>query len=57
MRYFVIASRWDEEKECIIKTIVGEFTEYIMASIFKEAYNEHFSADAKVVEESKLLNE
>ena len=57
MKYFVIASRWDEEKECIIKTIVGEFTEYIMASIFKEAYNEHFSADAKVVEESKLLNE
>ena len=57
MRYFVIASKWDREKECIIKTIVGEFTEYIMASIFKEAYNEHYRANAKVVEESKLLNE
>ena len=56
MKYFVIAEKWDEKKGIIVKFIAGEFTEYMMAKLFKDAYNQNYYTDAKIVEESELLN-
>lgn len=55
-KYFVIAIHWDNEKKAQVKYIAGEFTTYINAAIFRDAYNAHYSANAEVVEEFDLLN-
>lgn len=49
MKYYVIATKWDDEKKAAIEYIAGEFTEYSMANLFKNAYNEKYKTDAKVV--------
>lgn len=56
MKYYVIAIHWDEEKKAQVKYIAGTFPEYYLASMFCKAYNEKFSANAKVVEEFELIN-
>ena len=38
MKYFVIATHWDDEKKAQAKYIAGEFSSYMNANIFKEAY-------------------
>lgn len=55
-RYYVIATIWSEEDKAQIKTIAGEFTAYSNAILFKEAYNEKYSADAYITDEWSLLN-
>lgn len=55
--YFVIAIHWDEKKQAQAKYIAGQFPEYYLANIFKEAYNNQFSASAEVVEASELVNQ
>lgn len=57
MNYFVIAVRWDETKGKQVKCIIGQFPQYYLASIFKEAYNEEFSANAEVVTAEELVND
>lgn len=49
-KYFVTAIRWNEEKERTEKIAVGVFDEFIMAKIFKDAYQEHFSTTAEIEE-------
>lgn len=39
MKYFVIATHWDDERKAQVKYIAGEFSSYMNAKIFKEAYN------------------
>ena len=56
MKYFVIATKWDPDKETQIKFIAGAFGRYADAALFRDAYNERYSADAKVVEDFALLN-
>lgn len=56
MRYFVVATKWSDKEKAQIKYIAGEFTEYSLARIFKEAYNEHYRADAIVVDEMEMIN-
>lgn len=55
-KYFVVATKWSIEDKSQIKYILGEFTDYTSARIFKEAYNEHFKADAIIIDEWNLLN-
>lgn len=55
-RYFVVATHWSEEDNAQVKYIAGEFTEYNLARIFKEAYNEHYKADAQVVDDWNIVN-
>ena len=55
-RYFVIATHWDDKKKAQVKFVAGEFTNWMNAALFRNAYNEHFNADAYVVEESAILN-
>ena len=49
-KYFVIAKIWDSEKKEQVEYIAGEFDLYMNASIFKNAYNKYYSANARIVE-------
>lgn len=55
-KYYVVATKWNEERRAQIKYVAGEFTEYVMAEIFKDAYNEHYHANAEIIGEFFLLN-
>ena len=50
MKYMVIAVKWDSEEKKQVKYVAGEFDVYMNASLFKQAYNEYYSADAYIVE-------
>ena len=54
-KVFVIATVWSAEEKKQIRKIVGEFDGFVNASLFKNAYNEHYKADAKIVFEDDLL--
>ncbi len=56
MKYFVIAIHWDETKQAQVKYIAGEFSNYMNAKIFKDAYNTHYHANAEIVEDFAMLN-
>ena len=55
-KFFVIDSHWDDQEKAQVKYIAGEFNNYANASIFKAAYNEHYKADAVVVDDFNLIN-
>lgn len=57
MKYFVIAIHWDDERKAQVKYIAGEFSSYMNANIFKEAYNAHYSTNAVIVEDFAMLNQ
>lgn len=57
MKYFVIATHWDDKRKAQVKYIAGEFSSYMNANIFKEAYNAHYSANAVIVEDFAMLNQ
>ncbi len=54
MKYFVIARKWDGEKQATY--IAGEFSDWANANLFCKAYNEHYKAGALIVSEEDLLN-
>ena len=56
MKYFVIATHWDDERKAQVKYIAGQFDSFANANIFKTAYNEHYKADAVIVDDFKLIN-
>lgn len=56
MKYFVIATHWDDTKKAQVKFITGEFNRYMDASLFQKAYNDYYKADATIVEEFNLIN-
>lgn len=56
MKYFVIATHWDDNKKAQVKYIAGEFDVYMNAALFKTAYNEHYNADAKIVDDFSMIN-
>ena len=57
MKYFVISTHWDDEREAAVKYIVGEFDKYNNARIFKEAFNANFSTHAVIVEDFAIVNQ
>lgn len=57
MKYFVIAKHWDNNREAQVKYIAGQFDNYMNASLFRKAYNEHYCTDAVIVEDFALINE
>lgn len=61
MKYFVIATYWDDEKKAAVKYIAGEFDRYMNASIFRDAYrdayNAYYNTHAVVVEDFAMLNQ
>ena len=50
MKYMVIATKWDSKEEKQVQYVAGEFDKYFNASLFKNAYNEYYSANAYIVE-------
>lgn len=54
MKYLVVAKKWDNEKKEIVNFVAGMFDDITMASIFKRAYNDEFSANSKVIETEKI---
>lgn len=56
MKYFVIATKWDDNRKAQVKYIAGQFDDYVNASLFKKAYNDHYKADAKIIEDFTLIN-
>jgi hypothetical protein len=56
MKYFVIATHWDDNRKAQVKYIAGQFDNYMNASLFKKAYNEYYSTNAVIVEDFALIN-
>lgn len=54
--YFVIATVWSEEHKKQIKVIAGQFTKFMNALIFCDAYNAFYHANATIEEDLALLN-
>ena len=57
MKYFVIATHWDDNRKAQVKYIAGQFDNYMNASLFKKAYNEYYSTNAVIVEDFAMLNQ
>ena len=55
-KYYVIAVKWDESKKAQVKYVAGEFSSYMNAELFRNAYNERYSTDAHIYSEYELLN-
>jgi len=49
-KYYVIATRWSDETKSQIRTIVGEFDEWMLAKLFCDAYSAEFMTEAHIVE-------
>lgn len=56
MKYLVVAVKWDSEKCEQVKYIAGQFDSYFNAELFRNAYNNNFKANAKIIEVDKLIN-
>lgn len=54
-RYYVIARVYADEVKCWVDVIAGEFDSFINAKLFKDAYNQHYSADARIEDRYTLL--
>lgn len=50
MKYLVITTKWSEEVHDRIDVVAGAFDSYFNASLFRNAYNEYYSASAYIVE-------
>ena len=49
-KYQVWALQWDSESKMQREFMIGEFTSYMNAVIFRDAYNAHYSASARIEE-------
>ena len=50
MRYQVWALQWDSESKMQQEFLIGEFTSYMNAKLFRDAYSAHYSATALIKE-------
>ena len=50
MKYGVLVTVWSEEQKKQIKIVAGEFDKFYNAKLFSEAYKNHFSASAEIIE-------
>lgn len=49
-KYMVLAIQWDSESRQQREFIIGEFNTYMNAALFRDAYNKHYSASARIQE-------
>ena len=49
-KFEVWVTVWSEEHEKPIKVVAGEFDKYMNAKLFANAYSEHYSTTAEIVE-------
>ena len=55
-RYSHLFSHWDDNRKAQVKYIAGQFDNYMNASLFKKAYNDHYKTNAVIVEDFALIN-
>lgn len=53
-KYEVWITKWSEEHKTQIKILAGEFTEYMNAKLFAQAYADYYSATVEIIEYRKL---
>lgn len=56
MKYFVIATVWDDVRRSWVQEIAGSFEHYYLAHLFADAYNQKYEGNAKVISCTKLAN-
>ena len=56
VKYYVVAKKYDRRLEKQILYIAGEFDSFVLAEIFRDTYNTHYSADAQIFDGINLLN-
>ena len=49
-KYEVWVTVWSDEFKQQIKKVAGEFDNFVNARLFADAYKDHFSASAEIVE-------
>ena len=49
-KYEVWVTVWSDEYEKQIKVVAGEFDKFMNAKLFANAYSEHYSTTAEIVE-------
>lgn len=55
-RFFVVAIKWDDFKKEQVKFIAGEFTDFVNAKLFKDAYDKNYSVDSRIISEYEAFN-
>ena len=54
MKYFVIATHWDDKRKAPVKYIAGEFDRYMNAVLFRDAYNSYYLSLIHISEPTRL---
>ena len=50
-KYYVIINRWDSTNNIMVEgKVIGEFDNYMNASLFANAYENYYSSSTKIVE-------
>lgn len=49
-KYEVWVTVWSEEYKKQVKVVAGEFDRFMNAKLFADAYSQHYSATAEIVE-------
>ena len=50
MKYMVIIKKWSDEYHDQIEVVAATFDSFFNASLFRDAYNKHYSASAYIIE-------
>lgn len=53
-KYEVWVTKWSEEHNAQIKIIAGQFSEYMNAKIFAQAYADRYSVKVEIIEYKKM---
>ena len=54
--FYVVAKKWDNKREEIVRYVAGSFTEYCLASLFKRTYNEYYNTNSVIVDDYSIVN-
>lgn len=49
-KYAVIAIKWSDEANRQVEYVAGTFDTFMNAKLFRDAYNEHYKATARILE-------
>ena len=55
-KYYVIAMRYDDENNLVMREIMGVFDRFIYAVGFRDWYNKNYHANAVIKEEQEILS-
>jgi len=56
MNYYVVAQKWNADRQQQVFEIVGTFKKFYLAKLFQEAYEAEFKSHPKIYDDDDLLN-